>query len=84
MKKRKKAQRIVPPPRSKTDLEREFGTVWDTQELAHEFVITSIIGNTVVVRRKLDDVVGTLTYQNVPRYYFGFKEAPAMDAETSK
>ena len=35
------------------------------------------------MRRKADSVVGTLTYQNEPRFYFAFKEAPATEAETS-
>lgn len=77
MRRRKKQPKIIPPPKSRADLEREFGRVWDTQELAHEFVITSIIGNTVVVRRKTDDVVGTLQHQSKPPLYFGFVQAPA-------
>jgi hypothetical protein len=79
MKKRKKARRIMPPPRTRTDLEQEFGKVWDTQELATEFVITSIIGLEVVVRRKADNVVGMLSYQNEPRLYYRFVEAPATE-----
>jgi hypothetical protein len=79
MKRRKKARRIMPPPRTRTDLEQEFGEVWDTQELATEFVITSIIGLEVVVRRKADNVVGMLSYQNEPRLYYRFVEAPATE-----
>lgn len=79
MRRRKKQRRIVPPPRSRDDLEREFGRVWDTQEVAAEFVITSIIGNEVVVRKKADSVVGTLSYQNEPRLYFRWVEAPATE-----
>ncbi|MBI2806119.1 MAG: hypothetical protein HYX68_14150 [Planctomycetes bacterium] len=79
MRRRKKPRKIVPPPRTRAELEREFGKVWDTHELAREFVITSIIGSTVVVRRKTDDVVGTMKYQSNPPLYFGFVEAPKTD-----
>lgn len=81
---RKKTRKLVPPPRTRADLEQEFSNVWNTQELAHEFVITSIIGNTVIVRRKVDDQVGTLHFQNDPALYYGFKDAPTMETETSK
>ena len=79
MKKRKKARRIMPTPRTRTDLEQEFGKVWDTQELATEFVITSIIGLEVVVRRKADNVVGMLTYQNEPRLFYRWVEASGTE-----
>lgn len=76
---RRKLRRIAPPHRTKAELEQEFGKVWDMQALAQEYVITSIIGNTVVVRRKADDVVGTLQHQSNPPLYFGFVEAPATE-----
>ncbi len=79
MRRRKTQRRIVPPPRTRAELEQEFGKVWDTQQLAHDFVITSIIGSTVVVRRKEDDVVGTLQHQSNPPLYFNFSEAPPTE-----
>lgn len=79
MRRPKKQRRIVPPTKTRKELEEQHGQVWDVQALAHEFVITSIIGNTVVVRRKADDVVGTLQHQSNPPLYFGFVEAPAME-----
>lgn len=84
MRRRKKTCKVAPPPKTRAELGKEHGQVWTTAELAHEFIVTAIIGTEVVVRRKADNVVGTLTYQNDPRYYFAFKEAPAMKAETSK
>lgn len=79
MRRRKKARTIVPPPRTRAELQQEFGQVWDTQQLAHDFVITSIIGSTVVVRRKADDVVGTLSYQRNPPLYYRFIQAPPTE-----
>ncbi len=59
--------------KTREELESEHGQVWDTAQLAKDFVITAIIGNTVVVRRKADDCVGTLRMQERPRLYYGFE-----------
>jgi len=69
----KRKEEVQPEPKTREQLEREYGQVWDTAELAREFVVTSIIRPLIVVRRKADDVVGTLTVQEKPRFYFGFK-----------
>ena len=81
MKRRRKAPKIVSPPKSRQELQQEFGRVWDTAELAGEFVITSIIDDQVVVRRKADNQVGTLRYQNEPRLYFRFEASPATGSD---
>ena len=62
-----------PTPRTRAELEAVFGRVWDTRQLAAEFTITSIITpDALVVRRKVDGAVGTMTFQNQPRFYFQF------------
>jgi hypothetical protein len=73
---RRKTTKVLPPPRGREQLEAKFGRAWDTSQLAAEFVVTSINGAEVVVRRKADNQVGTLRYQNEPRLYFGFVAAP--------
>jgi hypothetical protein len=60
-------------------LEGTYGKVWSEEELAHEFKVTAIIGNKVVVVRKSDGQVGSLTFQNDPRYYFNFQPSPGFD-----
>lgn len=65
-------------PKARRELEAEHGVVWDTQELAKEFVILSIIDTSLVVRRKADGVAGWLEFQNSPRYYYRFR--PVADA----
>lgn len=79
--KRRKAPKVVPPSKSREELEAEFGQVWDTAELAAQFIVTSIIDDKVVVRRKADGLVGTLHYQNEPRLYFGFEASPATESD---
>ena len=70
----------VQPVKSRAELEAQFGRVWTVQEVAKEFVISAIIGSTVVVRRKADDVVGSLQYQEGPPcLYFNFTEQSGSD-----
>ena len=66
-------------PRSREALEAKHGQVWNAEELARDFVVTAIIGSSVVVRRKNDDAVGSLEYQNEPRFYFGWKPHQASE-----
>jgi hypothetical protein len=79
MRRRKKPRKIEKPPRTRAELEREHGRVWDVQELAHDYIVTAVINGTVVVRRKADDVVGSLHYQSNPPLYYGFVEAPPTE-----
>ena len=70
---RKNWAKIVVEPKSKEELEALHGRVWSQQEIAAEFIITGIVDLTVIVRRKADDVVGSLDYQNDPRLYYNFR-----------
>lgn len=54
-------------------LEAKYGKVWSAEELEQEFVATAFIGQTVVVRRKADDVVGTLEFTQRPHLFFNFQ-----------
>ena len=79
---RRKRRRAIniQPAKTREELESQFGQVWTVQEVAKEYVICAIIGSTVVVRRKADDVVGSLQYQEGPPYlYFNFTEQSGSD-----
>ena len=54
-------------------LEARHGKVWSAEELEQEFVVTAFIGPTVVVRRKADDVVGTLEFTRRPHLFYNFQ-----------
>jgi hypothetical protein len=54
-------------------LEAKFGKVWTAQEFKQDFVVTAFIGSTVVVRRKADDMVGTLEFTNRPHLFYNFQ-----------
>ena len=64
------------PPQDRAALEATFGTVWDTRQLAREFVLLGYAG-TLRVRRKADGLTGTLAVQSgPPRLYFDFRADP--------
>lgn len=54
-------------------LEVRYGPVWDTRELARDFTIIGFMAPFIAVRRKSDDVKGSLEFQNQPRFYFNFQ-----------
>lgn len=55
-------------------LEKKYGKVYSTSEVSEVFEITGFMAPFVVVRRLSDDMKGTLMFQDMPRYYFNFKE----------
>ncbi len=60
--------------RSREDLERAHGRVWDTRQLTEEFEVLGFLAPFVVVRRRADGSRGSLTFQHDPRLYFDFVE----------
>ena len=54
-------------------LEALYGQVWDTKELARDFVVIGFLAPILAVRRKSDGARGSLEFQNRPRYYFNFQ-----------
>jgi len=66
------------PPKSRAELEVLYGEVWSIEELGRTFVVTAIVGSTLVVRRKSDDSVGTVdVQQGPPQFYYQFTPQPA-------
>jgi hypothetical protein len=59
-------------PRSRELLAAEFGQVWDAAELAQDFEVVGFQAPFVVVRRRHDGRLGSLLFQNHPRFYFEF------------
>jgi hypothetical protein len=54
-------------------LEKEHGKVWDTSEVSRDFEILGFMAPYVVVKRRNDQVEGTLMFQDRPRFYFLFE-----------
>jgi hypothetical protein len=70
---RQRVAEINAEPGSRPALEAQFGQVWDTADLARDFVVTGFMAPYVVVRRKSDGVRGSLEFQHQPRFYFNFQ-----------
>lgn len=60
--------------RDQEDLEKLYGKVWDTEELKRDFEVLGFLAPFVFVIRKTDNQKGSLTFQHLPRFYFGFEE----------
>jgi len=78
---RERLAEINAEPGSREVLEAKYGKVWSTQEVTEEFTVTAFIAPLVVVRRKADNVVGSLEFQNNPRYFFNFVPDPSREDE---
>lgn len=61
-------------PNNQTALEKEHGQVWNTDELTLDFDVVGFMAPYVVVIRKLDGVKGSMLFQGLPRFYWGFQE----------
>jgi hypothetical protein len=61
-------------PLERAELETQYGTVWNTEELSRDFEVKGFMAPFVVVKRKADGKMGSLMFQHAPRYYFSFTE----------
>ncbi len=69
---RQRLAEINAEPGSREALEAKYGQVWDTRQLAHDYIVLGFQAPYIVVRRKSDGVVGSLEFQHLPRFYFNF------------
>ena len=69
---RKRLTEINAEAGSREALEARYGQVWNTQQLADDFVVIGFLAPFVVVRRKADGVKGSLEFKHNPRHYFNF------------
>ncbi len=59
-------------PGSRESLEKQYGSVWDTDQLRSEFEVIGFMAPMVVVKRRKDGIKGSLEFQHDPRFYFNF------------
>jgi len=69
---REQVNQINSNPGSREALEKDYGQVWDTEELSRDFVVKGFMAPFVAVERKSDGQVGSLEFQARPRFYYGF------------
>ena len=60
-------------PGDRAMLEQRHGRIWDPRELAKDFIVQGYLAPLVVVRRKTDNLIGSLEFQHNPRYYFNWE-----------
>ena len=68
-------RQINADPQSRESLERAYGQVWDTEELARDFAVEGFAAPFAVVVRKVDGIKGSLQFQHSPRFYYAFQPA---------
>lgn len=61
-------------PNGREALEATHGQIWDTQELQRDYTVKGFMAPFVVVERKSDGKLGSLSFQHSPRFYWGFVE----------
>ena len=61
-------------PSEREVLEKEYGKVYNTEEVSEAFKITGFMAPFITVVRRSDNIKGTMMFQDRPRYYFSFKE----------
>jgi hypothetical protein len=69
---RQRLAEINAQPGSREALEAEYGQVWNTEELSSDFEVQGFMAPLVVVKRRSDNVKGSLEFQHNPRFYFNF------------
>jgi hypothetical protein len=69
---RQRLAEINAEPKDRAALEAQYGEVFDTQELAAQYLVVGFLAPYVVVRRKCDGVLGSLEFQHRPRFFFNF------------
>ena len=54
-------------------LEAIYGQVWDTAELARDYIVIGFMAPLIGVKRKSDGAKGSLEFRHQPRFYFNFQ-----------
>lgn len=62
------------PGSDRKELQRRYGRVWSSVELAVEYEIIAFLAPLVVVKRRMDGKQGSLEFQHSPRFYFNWQE----------
>jgi len=65
---------LAAEPGSREALEKQYGKVWNTEELTNDFEVIGFMAPLVVVRRRADGQKGSLEFRSRPeRFYFNFE-----------
>ena len=59
-------------PKDRDELEKVYSDIWNTSEVARHYEILGFKSPFAIARCKTTGERGSLVFQNVPRYYFGW------------
>jgi hypothetical protein len=59
-------------PGNRSELEAEYGKVWERVEMEKEFEVIQFLAPFVLVKRRSDGAKGTLEFTHYPRFYYDF------------
>ena len=67
--------------KTRDELGEKFGpdNVWDTKELQEVYEVRQFAAPLVLVKRKSDNVLGSLFFQHWPRFYFQFEPENSVE-----
>ena len=57
---------------ARAELEKQYGKVWNLEEIRAEFEVIGFMAPFMVVRVKATGKNGSLEFQHDPRFYFNF------------
>jgi len=66
-------EEINSSPGERADLEARYGQLWDTAELGRDFEVVGFAAPLVIAKNKATGEVGSLFFQHMPRFYWGWK-----------
>ena len=69
---RMKVAAINADPKERKGLEETYGKVWNTNELTKEFDVEGFMAPFAVVKNKKTGTMGSVCFQDRPRFYFEF------------
>jgi len=55
-------------------LEERYGQVWSTDQLREDFIVLAFAAPFIMVREKATGKKGSLEFQHMPRFYWGWQE----------
>lgn len=57
---------------TREQLEQQHGQVWDEEQVLQDFSVLGHADPIAVVMRRADGKLGSMRFQHLPRFYWGF------------
>ena len=70
---RKRMAELNQAAAARAELEKQYGKVWDSDQLRAEFKVIGFMAPFVVVKKTSTGEKGSLEFQHDPRFYFNYQ-----------